>query len=99
MISHEEVECMLQQELNILSGWFNCNELNVNCKETKCMLLTSSRSRFQYYDMGLYLNGSKLECAQDNRYLGQQVDMHLSVCAKVNSITKILYLIHDFIPK
>ena len=102
--SHDSVHYSLQHDLNILKNWFDANRLCLNVDKTKSMIFSSKRNWNKDIILNLEVNHNAIEQVQHFKYLGVEVDKHLSfnqhvdrICKKVNRGTGLLWRMRSFI--
>ncbi len=99
-----EIELNLQSDINILHRWFDANKLSLNRSKSKAMLFCSNRHRDKDTQLNVTIDGEVLETVTSFKYLGMELDNHLSfsnhvdrVCGKVSQRTGLLWRVRPFI--
>ena len=76
----------------------------MNSSKTKTMLFSSNQSHLKEQNSMVMVNGETLESVHSFKYLGVEIDRHLSfekhvnrICCKVNQQTGLLWRIRPFI--
>ena len=81
LLSHDsslkQLETKVNSDLVNLSNWLKANKISLNEGKTEVILFRSRNKRINY-NMKLTLNGFKLKFSSHVRYLGLQLDEHLS---------------------
>ena len=100
-----DIEWKLEADLCHLSGWFKQNKLCLNSSKTNCMLMSGKCSAHRNESLSVHLEGEKIDNVQVMKYLGLQIDYHLTfeshinaVCGKIAARTGLLWRIRNFIP-
>ena len=60
----------INKKLEELSNWFSANKLSINTSKTKYMIFHTPRNINSVADYNFYLNGSKIECTNQIKFLG-----------------------------
>lgn len=89
--NNEELKIKLYVLLEELERWFSLNKLYLNATKTKLMLFRPKQNNHQIeLDPNLNLNNQRLTCESEIKFLGLNIDEHLTWkphCAKL--ITKL----------
>ena len=96
----------LSHDLNNFSNWCNKNNLVINTKKSKCMIITSRQRRkhLTHTQLTLSVNGQKLECVDNLKILGLIIDENLSwkyyignLCKNLSSLTGLIWRIRNYL--
>ena len=68
---------ILQKELIMISNWLKQNELSLNIKKTKAMII-GTNGRVKNSKINLTMNGEHIEQVHEFKYLGVIIDHHLT---------------------
>lgn len=74
-------------DLKLLLNWLNANKIGLNVDKTEVVLFREQRKKINY-DVRLKLNGKRLFFTEDVRYLGVQIDQHLTWDSYLKSLAK-----------
>ena len=99
-----DAERIIQRDLTELDNWCIHNKLTINVSKTKCMLITT-RNATVTIKPTITLHNTKLDGVESYKYLGVNIDKHLtfkpqtnyaikSVSSKIYLLSKIRYLIN-----
>ena len=96
----------LSHDINNFSNWCNKNNLVINTKKSKCMIITSRQRRkhLTHTELTLSVNGQKLECVDNLKILGLIIDENLSwkyhidnLCKNLSSLTGLIWRIRNYL--
>ena len=97
-------EKILQKELQTISIWLKKNELSLNVKKTKAMLI-GTLGRVRNRRLNLTMEGDQIEQVNEFKYLGVIIDQHLTwkghidmISSKISQTIGYIYRIKKFLP-
>ena len=93
------------EELKLITKWFQTNKLSLNIEKTKCILFHKPRKKLDNSQNVLHIDNNQIEKVNEIKFLGVFIDNHLSwkthINAKSNQILKansILSRLKNFVP-
>ena len=94
----------LNNDLQIIREWLNCNKLSLNIKKTHYMIFTSKNKYVN--DLDLKISDTQIERVYSTKFLGVHIDSQLSwkkhieyTCSKLSKCTGILLKARKKLPK
>ena len=79
----------INTELKEVCNWFKCNKLSLNASKTNLMFIGTPHQTKQINDCRhIYLDGCKLTCVTEAKFLGIIIDSNLTWIPHINSISK-----------
>ena len=94
---------VLNHELSLISDWFKANKLSLNVKKTNFMIFQNKSSNYE--NLEININGSSVPQTNGTKFLGLQIDPHLSwknhinsLCNKFSKILGIFYRVKSILP-
>ena len=105
--SAAEIECKLNQDLEVARNWLDANKLSLNIAKTKVMFFCHPRNTYlANVELTITTGRATIEQVSSFKYLGLIVDNHLSftehcnnICKRVDQRTGLLWRIRSFIPE
>jgi hypothetical protein len=95
----------LQECINYVENWYQCNKLTLNAKKSNVMLIHNSNSKTNT-SLGITVNNTKLEQVDHVKYLGVWLDEKLQwqhhinyVCKTTNKKLAMLNRVSKFLPQ
>ena len=82
----KHIEKQLNKDLNSLFKWLCANKISLNVTKTEVVLFQQT-NRTAEYDIQLKLNGKYLEKSESVKYLGIQLDQHLSFSQHIKTLS------------
>ena len=97
----------INTELKEVCNWFKCNKLSLNASKTNLMFIGTPHQTKQINDSRhIHLDGCKLTCVTEAKFLGIIIDSNLTWIPHINSISKkcsknlgVLNKIKHFLPE
>ena len=89
-----DLEKYVNEDLNSISKWLNCNGLLLNEKKCECMIITPMRKKRLFNNIQVKMNSSCIQQTNTCKYLGVTVNDTLTWnnhIANVRGITSALY--------
>ena len=74
----ETIERSLQRDMDTLAQWCRNNQLTINTKKTKVMIVGNKKDRERMGEIGLKFEGEEIEIITTYNYLGVKLDQNLS---------------------
>ena len=84
--SINEIETSLQEDLDAIHQWLCNNKIKLNCTKSVAMLI-GTRQRVSKKCLSLNLNSNQLNEVYVTKYLGVEIDRHLTWQHHINSLT------------
>ena len=82
----DELTILLQNDVHSIHRWYTQNNLKVNAEKTKIMLLSTRKA----YNLNIYMDGTKMEQVHNFKYLGVEIDEHLTWDIHVKRLTRLI---------
>ena len=91
-----EILCnQINEDLQAIQEWLNCNKLSLNVLKTHYMIFTPRNKRVNEIDIKIY--GTKIQRVYFTKFIGVQIDAHLTwnyhidyTCSKLSKCVGIL---------
>ena len=83
------IQNTLQSEFDYLLKWFHANKLSINAKKTKICVYCSKRSQLKNDPIEIRIGNEILEEVDTMKYLGVNIDKHLSFDKHTDSVVHI----------
>ena len=83
----EDAKSQLQMCINEIDRWYKNNRLKINADKTNVMII-SSRAKGIHKELNVKLNDTKLKQVNSVRYLGVNIDCHLTWDEHVKQLCK-----------
>ena len=84
----ESIQTTLQTDFGNLLNWFSANKLSLNINKTKSMLICHQRSPYRNFSLCIHGNNTAIESVNTIKYLGLQIDRHLTFDNHIDYISK-----------
>lgn len=95
-------QVIINRELANVNRWLHSNKIQLNNDKTKYMIF-SLKGDFQFPD--ILINGASIECVNKIKFLGVNIDSHLTfdahidyIISKVSRSLGVLYKLNKFLP-